>query len=332
MEGSEKKALPKDNAPKKAGMNKMIALIIVIILVVAAIVGALVLTASKPNNSPTVRVTISSTLISAGQPVTYNASTTTDPEGDILKFTWNFGDAMQDTTSGAVATHVYSFPGIYFMMLIVDDQHGNTANNLATPLKLEVVNPVVAPSNTSKPIALVAASANNIAAGTTVTFNGNGSAGFAQGRDGPIGPSIANVSDLQWIWGDDTPSAHGTPAAVGIYNHTFAVGKNVVYPAKLIVTGENGQTQTYYYNIIVGAGSSGNVKNPDKFIMATIGEPDYLDPAVDYETAGGEICQNVYETLVWYDGNSAATLKPLLATSVPTVANGGIAIDGLTYT
>ncbi|MEM4232983.1 MAG: hypothetical protein QXZ19_03305, partial [Thermoplasmata archaeon] len=31
------------------------------------------------------------------------------------------------------------------------------------------------------------------------------------------------------------------------------------------------------------------VANPDTFVYARIGEPDYLDPAVDYETAGGEV-------------------------------------------
>jgi peptide/nickel transport system substrate-binding protein len=56
-----------------------------------------------------------------------------------------------------------------------------------------------------------------------------------------------------------------------------------------------------------------------------------LDPAVDYETAGGEILQNVYETLVFYNGASSSDLKGMLATEVPTIANGGISEDGLTY-
>ena len=60
-------------------------------------------------------------------------------------------------------------------------------------------------------------------------------------------------------------------------------------------------------------------------VVATIrGNPESLDPAVDYETAGGEIIQNVYETLMFYDGASADVLKPMLCTAVPTVANGGV--------
>jgi peptide/nickel transport system substrate-binding protein len=71
--------------------------------------------------------------------------------------------------------------------------------------------------------------------------------------------------------------------------------------------------------------------DPETFTKATIGEPDYLDPAVDYETSGGEILQNVYETLVWYD-RSSMNLVPLLAVEIPTVENGLISADGMTYT
>lgn len=69
------------------------------------------------------------------------------------------------------------------------------------------------------------------------------------------------------------------------------------------------------------------------FVYATIGgNPESLDPAVDYETAGGEVIQNVYETLMFYDGASASVLVPQLCTAVPTVANGLITDDGYTYT
>lgn len=64
------------------------------------------------------------------------------------------------------------------------------------------------------------------------------------------------------------------------------------------------------------------------------GNPEHIDPARDYETAGGEILQNVYETLIWYPENNktdAASLVPMLATEVPTVENGGITSNNTTY-
>jgi peptide/nickel transport system substrate-binding protein len=60
-------------------------------------------------------------------------------------------------------------------------------------------------------------------------------------------------------------------------------------------------------------------------VVATIGEPDLLDPALDYETAGGEVLQNVYETLVTYSGNSLSDFEPLLAESWE------LSEDGQTY-
>jgi len=71
--------------------------------------------------------------------------------------------------------------------------------------------------------------------------------------------------------------------------------------------------------------------DPTTFVKATIGQPDFLDPAVDYEQSGWEVLQNVYETLVWYDGASAATFVPLLAKEVPSAENGLISTDGLEY-
>ncbi|MDW5563703.1 MAG: ABC transporter substrate-binding protein [Methanomassiliicoccus sp.] len=83
---------------------------------------------------------------------------------------------------------------------------------------------------------------------------------------------------------------------------------------------------------LVLSGGSTKGSGSTVFRYGTItGNYDSLDPAVDYETFGGEILQNVYETLVWYNGSSSSELIPLLATEVPTVANGGISADGLTY-
>jgi len=87
----------------------------------------------------------------------------------------------------------------------------------------------------------------------------------------------------------------------------------------------------YYYLLNKTAGIPANPI--DTFTYGEIaGNPDYLDPAQDYETAGGEVLQNVFETLVFYNGSHASEFIPMLATEVPTVANGGISADGLHYT
>ncbi len=67
-------------------------------------------------------------------------------------------------------------------------------------------------------------------------------------------------------------------------------------------------------------------KDPTTYYRPVFGEPETLDPALDYETAGGEIVSNVYETLVWYNKNKADQFIPQLAESW-TVSD-----DGKTYT
>lgn len=74
------------------------------------------------------------------------------------------------------------------------------------------------------------------------------------------------------------------------------------------------------------------VKNPDTLIIADIGTVDSLDPVWAYDTASGARIMNLYETLIWYDGENTDKFIPVLATEVPTVENGGISDNGLTYT
>jgi ABC-type transport system substrate-binding protein len=71
-------------------------------------------------------------------------------------------------------------------------------------------------------------------------------------------------------------------------------------------------------------------KDPTTFVYESIGDIDTLDPALAYDTSSGEIIQNVYETLIFYKGESTSEFVPQLATEVPTVENGGISADGKT--
>ncbi|HET8999014.1 MAG TPA: ABC transporter substrate-binding protein [bacterium] len=76
-----------------------------------------------------------------------------------------------------------------------------------------------------------------------------------------------------------------------------------------------------------------SVKNPDTFVTLRSGDPESLDPAYQYDTTSYEIVYpNVYETLIGYDGSVLSSYVPRLATQVPSLANGLISKDGLTYT
>ena len=80
-------------------------------------------------------------------------------------------------------------------------------------------------------------------------------------------------------------------------------------------------------------GASAPVTNPDTMVLLTYGDPETLDPAYAYDTTSdGILWPGIYETLITYDGSVLSRYVPRLATAVPSVANGLISRDGLTYT
>jgi peptide/nickel transport system substrate-binding protein len=65
---------------------------------------------------------------------------------------------------------------------------------------------------------------------------------------------------------------------------------------------------------------------PDQYIIETIGNPDSMDPHVNYENFGGGIQFNVYETLYTYQWGSDNTepTVPLLASAAPVISADGM--------
>jgi len=71
-----------------------------------------------------------------------------------------------------------------------------------------------------------------------------------------------------------------------------------------------------------------SIPNPNEMTVATVegGQIATVDPANCYDTASGELIQNVYETLIFFDREKIDQFVPMLATSWT------ISPDGLTYT
>ena len=62
------------------------------------------------------------------------------------------------------------------------------------------------------------------------------------------------------------------------------------------------------------------------FVYLTLGNPDTLDPALDYETSGSFVINQVYETLVTYQREKTDQFVGSLAD------DWVVSPDGLTYT
>lgn len=76
-----------------------------------------------------------------------------------------------------------------------------------------------------------------------------------------------------------------------------------------------------YYRTI---SKTADAPDPTTFVNATTSDPLTLDPALSYDTASGEMIQNIYETLVFYDGEATDTFVPMLASEYSVSDDGTV--------
>ena len=141
----------------------------------------------------------------AGSPLTFDGSGSTDPDGTIVAYDWDFGDG--NTGTGVSPTHIYAADGNYTVTLTVTDDAGDTSDPATTTASIGAVNqpPLADPNGPYTGVV-----------GVPVMFDGTGSSD----PDGTI------VS-YDWDFGDGTtgtgPQPQHTYAAPGVYDVTLTV-------------------------------------------------------------------------------------------------------------
>ena len=73
------------------------------------------------------------------QLVTFDGTLSSDPDGTITRYSWDFNDVYPRTAEGAIQTHRYRAPGVYRPVLTVTDDSGATASTVVT---INVTGPV----------------------------------------------------------------------------------------------------------------------------------------------------------------------------------------------
>jgi hypothetical protein len=77
--------------------------------------------------TPIAQLSVNLTTVRVGEEVSFSAEGSTDPDGDIVSYDWNFdyyADAMNYTASGMTVTHSYSDLGNHYVILTAKDNDG----------------------------------------------------------------------------------------------------------------------------------------------------------------------------------------------------------------
>jgi PKD repeat protein len=88
------------------------------------------------NQISNVQVSISTETPAAGEELVFDASQSTDPDGEIVEYAWNFGDGT--TAEGETASHTYTKTGSYTVYSTVKDDVGAGVVKIS---KVKVVKP-----------------------------------------------------------------------------------------------------------------------------------------------------------------------------------------------
>ena len=196
------------------------------------------------NRPPVAMFTESASDVHVGEVIYFDASASNDPDGSIMSYFWDFGDAT--TATGVEVEHAYDAEGTYTVTLTVTDDDG--ATDTATAIK------TVSPPAPLPPVASFTYSPVSPVVDETVTFDASAS----YDPDGTI------VS-FEWEFGD------GTFGTGEITTHAYTTADT--YTVTLTVTDNDGLTDTTTQTITVSLLPPEDVTPP----TITINEPMAID-------------------------------------------------------
>jgi PKD repeat protein len=172
-----------------------------------------------PNGAPVPNFFFSPTSPHERENVIFDASASTDPDGKIVSYQWNFGDSTGATSAGPTTTHLYGVSAAYQVTVTVTDDRGLSVTSAPKQVTvLAATNPVASFVNSpTNPLVL-----------ETVTFNGSASS-VPPGRQ---------IQSWTWDFGDGTSATTSGPTT----SHVYTLAKT--YTVTLTVTDDIGRTNT----------------------------------------------------------------------------------------
>ena len=200
--------------------------------------------------------------------VQLDGSASSDPDGTIASYSWDFGNGT--TGTGATPSVTYAEAGTFNVTLTVTDDAGET-NSVSTTVE------IVAADNQS-PVANPGGPYNGTV-GVAVQFNGSGSS-----------DSDGTIASYNWDFGNGTTGTGATPTATYTEAGTFNV--------TLTVTDDAGATNSVSTTVVVvAADNQSPVANPGGPYNGTVGV------AVQFNGSGSSDPDGTIASYNWDFGN-----------------------------
>ncbi len=178
------------------------------------------------NQSPVAVISASTTSGETPLDVDFSGAGSYDPDGEITKYRWDFGDG--NTSSGIIASHTYQDDGIYSVQLIVTDASSATGSD---SVDINVTNPAPVADFSFQPI--------NPAVGEEVTFSASDSYDLANLT------LSASITSFEWDFGDGE-----TDSGMIVYHPYSRAG---VFEVRLSIADDDGAISTLAREITVGS-------------------------------------------------------------------------------
>src|SRR5213594_4190066 len=172
-----------------------------------------------PNQPPQARFTTTRSLVAPWEIVAFDAESSTDPDGTIVSYMWDFGDGF--TANGILVRHAYVHSGRFSVVLTVVD-NSQTSTTATSEMTVDV-----------PPIAAFSTSLNTAPPGLPILFDASASM-----------DSDGTIVSYAWDFGDGQ-----TGAGVSV---THAYANNGTFTVRLAVADDLGAVDNVAGSIEIG--------------------------------------------------------------------------------
>lgn len=196
-----------------------------------------------------------------GVAIIFDGSASTDADGTIVSYNWDYGDG--NTGTGITPSHTYGVDGNFTVSLTVTDDAGATTSSTTTASIGAVNQPPVSDPN----------GPYSGTVGVALIFDGSAST-----------DSDGTIVSYAWDFGDGNTGTGVTPS------HTYMMNGN--YTVSLTVTDDAGDSGTATTTTAIGLGNIPPASNPNGPYSGTVGNAVMFDGTASSDPDGNIVSYN----------------------------------------